>query len=68
MGDGLPSGIDERKISKHSIVKVRCFLGSTLSDLLWHYRQTLTSKALSMAIIHIANNDAGSKEPLRIKP
>ena len=61
MGDSMLHGIDEKKMSKNGFVKVRCFPGSTISDLQWHYMQPLISKKPSTVVIHVGTNDAGIK-------
>ena len=61
MGDSMLRGIDEKKMSKNGFVKVRCFPGSTISDLQWHSMQPLISKRPSTVVIHVGTNDAGIK-------
>ena len=61
MGDSMLHGIDEKKISKHGFVKVRCFPGSTISDLQSRYMQPLISKKPRKVVVHVGTNDASTK-------
>ena len=61
MGDSMLHGIDERRMSKNGLVKVRCFPGSTVADLKNFYMQPLLSKKPSHVIMHIGTNDAANK-------
>ena len=61
MGDSMLYGIDEKKLSKNGFVKVRCFPGSTISDLQSHYMQPLISKKPSKVVVHVGTNDASTK-------
>ena len=61
MGDSMLHGIDEKKLSKNGFVKVRCFPGSTISDLQSHYMQPLISKKPSKVVVHVGTNDASTK-------
>ena len=67
MGESMLHGIEEKKMSKNGFVKVRCFPGSTISDLQWHHMQPLISKKPSTVVIHVGANDAGIKGPLQTK-
>ena len=62
MGDSMLHGIDERRMSKNGLVKVRCFPGSTVADLKNFYMQPLLSKKPSHVIMHIGTNDAANKD------
>ncbi len=62
MGDSMLYGIDEKKISKNGTVKVRCFSGSTITDLQKFYMQPLLTKKPSKVILHVGTNDAVNKE------
>ena len=59
MGDSMLHGIDEKKMSTNGFFKVRCYPGSTISDLQWHYMQLLISKQPNTVIINVGTNDAG---------
>ena len=61
MSDSMLHGIDERRMSKNGLVKVRCFPGSTVADLKNFYMQPLLSKKPSHVIMHIGTNDAANK-------
>ena len=61
MVDIMLHGIDETKICKNGFVKVRCFPGSTMSDLQSHYMQPLISKKRSKVVVHVGTNDADTK-------
>ena len=62
MGDSMLHGIDERRMSKNGLVKVRCFPGATVADLKNFYMQPLLSKKPSHVIIHVGTNDAANKD------
>ena len=61
MGDSILHGIDEKKLSKNGTVKVRCFPGSTISELHAFYIKPLISNKPSKVIRHVGTNDAGNK-------
>ena len=62
MGDSMLYGVDEKKLSKKSTVKVRCFSGSTIKDLHQFYIKPLLAKKPSKVILHVGTNDAVNKE------
>ena len=62
MGDSMLHGIDERRMSKNGLVKIRCFPGSTVADLKNFYMHHLLSKKPSHVILHVGTNDAANKD------
>ena len=61
VGDSILSGLQENRMSKRSLVKVRVFKGSRVADF-YHYLEPLLQKSPSKIIFHAATNDAVSKE------
>ena len=62
LGDSMLHGIDEKKLSKNGLVKVRCFPGSTINKMKNFYMQSLLCKKPSKVILHVETNDAAIKE------
>ena len=62
LGDSMLHGIDEKKLSKNGLVKVRCFPGSTINEMKNFYMQPLLCKKPSKVILHVGTNDAAFKE------
>ena len=60
--DSILNKIDERRISKHTNVKVRSFPGSTICDM-YNYLTPLLYKEPSYVILHVSTNDCVNKPP-----
>ena len=58
VGDSIISGIDQQRLSvKVGIVKVRSFLGATISDM-YDYIKPLLKKAPYIVTLSVGTNDA----------
>ena len=55
-GDSLVEGIDERRMSRKRVIKVRKFPGATISDM-YHYLMPLLEKKSGHVILHVSTND-----------
>ena len=59
--DSMLNKIDERRLSKHMNVKVRCFPGSTIQDM-YNYLAPLLRKQPSYLILHVSTNNCTIKQ------
>ena len=62
MGDSVLHGINERRMNKNSLVKVRYFPGSAVVDLKDFCMQPVLSNTSIHVIIHVGTNDATNKD------
>ena len=65
MRDSIISGIDEKRLSKNRLVKVRDFRGANLAYINQHIIPILKKKP-DVIILHIGTNDSVSRTPREI--
>ena len=60
VGDSMIKHVNGREVSKDDSVKIRCYAGATIDDIIDHLKPT-TRKKPDMIVIHTGTNDIQNK-------